>query len=149
MFYSELKTACGELIERGAPFDVVQVRDRIRELRPHDNVLFREVKYELYTYFEQGNMPGFIIGTKNVIDDSGFDRNVIEFRPEVPANKPKSIWEQMHGGKDADFDLCETDAHTEHCCKNCGCNYGDADCSLKLGRQQERPCGEASACGGW
>ena len=36
------------------------------------------------------------------------------------------------------------DAHTENCCKTCGCKYGDSDCSVRTGvRQQSFKCGDA------
>lgn len=44
----------------------------------------------------------------------------------------------------------QIDVHTEHCCKNCGCKYGDSDCSVRTGRSsQSFPCGKANTCGGW
>lgn len=33
------------------------------------------------------------------------------------------------------------DVHTEHCCVNCGCKYGDADCTVKTKKlEQSFPC---------
>ena len=96
MFYQELSEACSELLEKGDAFDVIDVRNRVRDLCPHDNITFRTVKYELYTYFEQGNMPGFIIGTKNITDDMGSTRSVIEFRPDPSYVKPTgNIFDNM------------------------------------------------------
>jgi len=40
--------------------------------------------------------------------------------------------------------------HTEHCCKNCGCKYGDEDCPVVLGtKEQTYPCGRAYTCQNW
>lgn len=41
--------------------------------------------------------------------------------------------------------------HTEHCCVNCGCKYGDEDCPVVLGlKKQSNPCGQAYTCAeGW
>ena len=45
---------------------------------------------------------------------------------------------------------CTTDVHTRHCCKNCGCKYGDKDCPVVTGTKvQEFPCGDQGICGGW
>ena len=36
------------------------------------------------------------------------------------------------------------DVHTEHCCYNCGCKYGDEFCSVTTGRKgQSYECGRA------
>ena len=56
----------------------------------------------------------------------------------------------------------QTDVHTEHCCKNCGCKYGDdapnhrsdypldVDCTVKAGvRKQSNPCGKNGVCNGY
>lgn len=41
----------------------------------------------------------------------------------------------------------KTDVHTRHCCKHCGCKYGDKDCTVVNGLlTQERPCGEQYVC---
>jgi hypothetical protein len=38
--------------------------------------------------------------------------------------------------------------HTEHCCKNCGCKYGDEGCPVVTGRKKQSfPCGHAYTCG--
>lgn len=35
----------------------------------------------------------------------------------------------------------KTNVHTEHCCKNCGCKYGDEDCPVvNGGMKQSYPC---------
>lgn len=41
-----------------------------------------------------------------------------------------------------------TDVHTRHCCKRCGCKYGDDDrCSVVQGfAEQEHPCGHQYTC---
>lgn len=43
----------------------------------------------------------------------------------------------------------EKDVHTEHCCKNCGCKYGeDEDCSVVRGtKKQSFKCGILKVCG--
>lgn len=45
----------------------------------------------------------------------------------------------------------ETDVHTEHCCANCGCKYGEEEsgkCSVCSGRKmQSYPCGQLEVCG--
>lgn len=60
------------------------------------------------------------------------------------------------GGKD----MKEKDVHTEHCCKNCGCKYGEDQevesmesdeafipCSVVSGhRDQSYACGKTSVC---
>lgn len=89
MFYSELRQACNELLEKNESFDVIQVRDRIRELSSDQSIAFRDVKYELYTYFEQGGLPGFVIGTKTIEKDDYTVQSVIEYRLEKVEQKPK------------------------------------------------------------
>ena len=56
--------------------------------------------------------------------------------------------------------MTDKDVHTEHCCENCGCKYGEdmpeispvddepiIMCSVVSGRKpQSFPCGEASVC---
>ena len=40
--------------------------------------------------------------------------------------------------------------HTEHCCLDCGCAYGEDDCPVVTGKvRQSFKCGEACTCGGW
>ncbi len=41
-----------------------------------------------------------------------------------------------------------TDVHTRHCCRNCGCKYGEDDvCTVMCGiREQEYSCGHAYTC---
>lgn len=50
------------------------------------------------------------------------------------------------------------DVHTEHCCINCGCKYGEdrpdsdgaIECTVVSGRQpQSYPCGKTCVCNGW
>jgi len=42
----------------------------------------------------------------------------------------------------------ETNVHTEHCCKNCGCKYGEATCPVVTGSKvQSFPCGNLEVCG--
>lgn len=42
----------------------------------------------------------------------------------------------------------QTDVHTRHCCKYCGCKYGEDDCSVVTGHlEQEFPCGHQYTCG--
>lgn len=42
------------------------------------------------------------------------------------------------------------DVHTEHCCSNCGCKYGEETCSVKGGfKTQSFECGELGICQGW
>jgi len=45
------------------------------------------------------------------------------------------------------------DVHTEHCCKNCGCKYGDdrtGGCSVRSEhRKQSFKCGQTGVCGDW
>lgn len=42
------------------------------------------------------------------------------------------------------------DVHTEHCCQNCGCKYGEKDCTVVTGQKiQSFPCGKQGVCGGW
>jgi hypothetical protein len=39
------------------------------------------------------------------------------------------------------------DVHTEHCCKDCGCKYGDDDCTVVTKtRVQSYDCGTAYTC---
>lgn len=39
------------------------------------------------------------------------------------------------------------DVHTEHCCKNCGCKYGDKDCTVVLNiKEQTYNCGPSCNC---
>jgi hypothetical protein len=109
MFYSELRDACSELLETGEAFDVIDVRNRVRDLCPNDNISFRTVKYELYTHFEGGHMPGFVIGTKNITDEVGNVRSVIEFRPDPAYTKPTgNVFDKMH--IDADESIEDNDA---------------------------------------
>lgn len=44
----------------------------------------------------------------------------------------------------------DRDVHTEHCCKACGCKYGEEDsCSVYLGnKKQSYECGKLDVCGG-
>ena len=40
------------------------------------------------------------------------------------------------------------DVHTEHCCKTCGCKYGDRDCHVVSGfKKQSHKCGSNTVCG--
>jgi hypothetical protein len=39
------------------------------------------------------------------------------------------------------------DVHTEHCCSDCGCKYGDMDCTVFYGnKEQDTLCGNQSVC---
>lgn len=42
------------------------------------------------------------------------------------------------------------DVHTEHCCANCGCKYGDDDCPVVLRKKrQSYKCGAHETCVGF
>lgn len=43
-----------------------------------------------------------------------------------------------------------TDVHTEHCCKDCGCKYNDEDCTVVTGlKPQTFKCGTLEVCEGF
>lgn len=55
-----------------------------------------------------------------------------------------SDFEDLQARKDKGIKRTRTvrNVHTEHCCKNCGCKYGDKDCPVVEGRlPQSFPCG--------
>ena len=60
--------ACKQLVADGKEFDMLQIRDKTRELTGTDiDVRFRPCKFEALTFFERGGFPNFVMTTK-VID---------------------------------------------------------------------------------
>jgi len=67
-YLSQIHQACQEFAEQGVSFDILQIRDRVRELTgPGMEVLFKPVKYEVLAFFEQGGIPGFVLTTKRIV----------------------------------------------------------------------------------
>lgn len=80
-YLPELYQAIDELASKKEHFDMLQIRDRIRKLTgPSKDVRFRDCKFEALTYFEQGNVPGYVLGTKT-IDTYDYPQSVYEFQP--------------------------------------------------------------------
>jgi len=102
-FAWQLNSVLKSLQELGEPFDVLQVRDALRDLCGDlVQVNFQPVKFELLAAFERGALPGWIIGTKQIEESktvenphyeegSGlsqdatlvYNRSVLEFRPDL------------------------------------------------------------------
>lgn len=67
----------------------------------------------------------------------------------------KGLWRRMLNWEKEEMKRKEKKerkcVHTEHCCVNCGCKYGDEDCPVVLGlKKQSNPCGQAYTCAeGW
>jgi hypothetical protein len=78
-FGSQLREAVQFFVAEGGPFDALDVCHKVRDIcGPGTDVPRLEVKYETYTLFERGGMPGYYIGTKNV---EGLPHSVIEYVP--------------------------------------------------------------------
>lgn len=91
-YLTQIHEACDEFTEKGVAFDILQIRNRVRELAHLGaDVRFREVKYEVLARFESGLMPGFVLTTKKIVtpslsvwdgrDDAGVVRNVFNLVP--------------------------------------------------------------------
>jgi hypothetical protein len=72
--------ACSQLAEENDSFDMLQIRDRTREIvGPEQDVRFLPCKFEALAYFERGGIKGHVLTTKTiqvetkepVIDDEG------------------------------------------------------------------------------
>ena len=57
--------ACLELAKTSDSFDMLQIRDKTRELvGPLTHVIFQDCKFEALAFFERGGLPGFVLTTK-------------------------------------------------------------------------------------
>lgn len=51
---------------RKGSFDMLDLRDKIREIVPNEDVRYREVKHEALAAFERGMMPNYVLDTRKV-----------------------------------------------------------------------------------
>jgi hypothetical protein len=64
-YTKEVARALRELSSEEDCFDMLQVRDRVREITgPSVTVLFRPCKFQALAYFEEEGIPGFVLSTK-------------------------------------------------------------------------------------
>lgn len=115
-YLSQIEQACEEFAERGVAFDILQIRDRVRELVGTGiNVSFRPVKYEVLAFFERGGIPGFVLSTKRIVkpspefwegegnDTSGTLQSVFNIVPLtdiIETAKPDPIQVSLHDDKE-------------------------------------------------
>ena len=62
-----IRLAIQQLSEQNDSFDMLQIRDRTREITgPTVNVRFLPCKFEALAFFERGGIPGFVLTTKTI-----------------------------------------------------------------------------------
>ena len=81
-------------------------------------------------------IPG-TIGYKNHVRDTSNDCRIQKIAKKI-----------VECGKIAKNKTTTKDVHTEHCCKNCGCKYGEEDlCTVVRGiKKQSFECGTTGVC---
>lgn len=82
------KYAVMGLIEADQTFDVSDIKNVIENILEDNNKYYdpikdHELKMFLINLFEKGNMPGYCLTTRPVIDETG-PRMLLEFTPENP-----------------------------------------------------------------
>lgn len=78
-YINEIHEACRQLAEKETSFDMLQVRNKVRELTgPSVMVMFKPCKFEALAFFEQGGLPGWILSTKTITTDE-VERTVFVF----------------------------------------------------------------------
>lgn len=65
LYIQSLKEACQELAAKGAEFDMVDICNKTRELAGLSfDIKPRDCKIAALEVFEQGNLPGYVMTTK-------------------------------------------------------------------------------------
>lgn len=78
----ELTQVLSELVQTRKPFDMLDLRDKIRERVGRDvDVRFRDVKFEALAAFERGACPDYVLTIKPIVDQEGAPRTVFVFGP--------------------------------------------------------------------
>ncbi len=72
-----IKLAVRQLSEQSDTFDMLEIRNRTREIAgPTMDVRFQPCKFEALAFFEQGGLPGFVLTTKTIETET--DKPVID-----------------------------------------------------------------------